>query len=209
MTKSRQSLQAEATMNSYQKSDRWVSYNPIASVEELGLEGDSNRSVALCRPRTYVSRVGVAFAAVLGVIGCFWTASVVPFSMWSNSIYSSRNKHHHPHHQRNIQPVLGLQLPGYPPASVQFEYDDLVREINWKHVERDIEDLLTDSKEWWPADYGNYGGLFIRLSWHSCGSYRTSDGRGGCDGGAQRYVLYQDDDREGGQASHRENQTHT
>jgi hypothetical protein len=81
-----------------------------------------------------------------------------------------------------------MQLKGYPPYSVQQEYLDALSEINWKQVERDIEDLLTDSKDFWPADYGNYVGLFIRLSWHSCGSYRTSDGRGGCDGGGQRYV---------------------
>jgi catalase-peroxidase len=84
--------------------------------------------------------------------------------------------------------ALGLQLPGYPPASVQYEFDKLVRKVDWNQVENDIEAVLTDSQDWWPADYGNYGGLFIRLSWHNCGSYRISDGRGGCDGGAQRYV---------------------
>jgi catalase-peroxidase len=106
----------------------------------------------------------------LGVIGCLWAADADPSSV------------------RSLQsgPTLGVQLPGYPPASVQYEFDQLVRLIDWNQVENDIGAVLTNSQEWWPADYGNYGGLFIRLSWHTCGSYRTSDGRGGCDGGAQR-----------------------
>jgi catalase (peroxidase I) len=86
---------------------------------------------------------------------------------------------------------LGLQLPGYPSSAVQLKYDELVRLVDWKQVETDIQAVLTDSKDWWPADYGNYGGLFVRLAWHAAGTYRKSDGRGGGEGGAQRYVDVQ------------------
>lgn len=59
--------------------------------------------------------------------------------------------------------------------------------VNYEAVKKDIKALLTDSKEFWPADFGNYGPLFIRQAWHCSGSYRASDGRGGCDGGRQRF----------------------
>ena len=65
--------------------------------------------------------------------------------------------------------------------------DGGVPEGGFKAVEADIEALLTDSQEFWPADFGNYGGLILRLSWHCNGSYRASDGRGGCDGGRIRF----------------------
>lgn len=93
-------------------------------------------------------------------------------------------------HSKKSKPISGLTMMGYPPLSVQQEYWDDLQKIDWKEVENDMKELLTDSQEWWPADYGTYAGLFIRLSWHSCGSYRTSDGRGGCDGGGQRYDAF-------------------
>ena len=70
--------------------------------------------------------------------------------------------------------------PGHPPVRAQ-------ERVDYNAVARDIEALLTDSQPWWPADYGNYGPFFIRLAWHCSGSYRTSDGRGGCDGGNIRF----------------------
>jgi catalase (peroxidase I) len=90
----------------------------------------------------------------------------------------------------NTQPILqakeGLQLPGYPSMDVQLQYEKDLKKVNWTDVSLDLAALLKDSKDWWPADYGTYGPLMMRLSWHACGSYRTSDGRGGCDGGAIR-----------------------
>ena len=81
----------------------------------------------------------------------------------------------------------GIELPGYAPAPVQEEYAKALDNVDWDEVKSDLKTLFKDSKEWWPADYGHYGGLFIRLAWHCTGSYRMSDGRGGCDGGAQRF----------------------
>ena len=63
----------------------------------------------------------------------------------------------------------------------------IMPKINFADVKKDIRSLITDSKEFWPADYGNYGPLFIRLAWHAAGSYRASDGRGGADGGRLRF----------------------
>jgi Peroxidase len=142
----------------------------------------------LCRYGLCARPLGVASLVVAVSVGMFvlWQKDA-PSSILSMSIFSSQHGPDHSHIHGDHP--LGLQLPGYPPVSVQYEYDRLVRKMDWDQVEQDIENLLTDSQDWWPADYGNYGPLFIRLSWHSCGSYRSSDGRGGCDGGAQRYVY--------------------
>ena len=80
-------------------------------------------------------------------------------------------------------------LPGYPPVEVLTAYEKALDKVDWGEVKSDLKQLFRDSKDWWPADYGHYGGLFIRLAWHCTGSYRMSDGRGGCDGGNQRYVY--------------------
>ena len=73
------------------------------------------------------------------------------------------------------------------PLGEDFNYSKAFAELDLAMVSQDIDTLLTDSQEWWPADFGHYGPFFIRMTWHSAGTYRTLDGRGGGDGGQQRF----------------------
>lgn len=74
------------------------------------------------------------------------------------------------------------------PLDENFNYAQAFKALNLKAVKADLEALMTDSQEWWPADYGHYGPFMIRMAWHAAGTYRTSDGRGGANTGNQRFA---------------------
>ena len=74
------------------------------------------------------------------------------------------------------------------PMGVDFNYREEVKKLNVGELKKDMHALMTDSQEWWPADWGHYGGLMIRMSWHAAGTYRTADGRGGAGTGNQRFA---------------------
>jgi len=84
--------------------------------------------------------------------------------------------------------VLSQHSPLVDPMDNKFNYSKEFKKLNYKGLKKDLTKLMTDSQDWWPADYGHYGPLFIRLAWHAAGTYRTGDGRGGAGTGNQRFA---------------------
>jgi len=84
--------------------------------------------------------------------------------------------------------VLHKNTPLSNPMGEAFDYAEAFKSLDLNAVIKDLHALMTDSQEWWPADFGHYGGLFIRMAWHSAGTYRTTDGRGGAGAGQQRFA---------------------
>jgi len=84
--------------------------------------------------------------------------------------------------------ILHQHSPASNPMDDKFNYAKEFKKLDLKALKKDLYDLMTNSQDWWPADWGHYGGLFIRMTWHSAGTYRTADGRGGGGTGNQRFA---------------------
>ena len=107
-------------------------------------------------------------------------------AMTSNSSSGTSNKDWWPE-QLNLN-ILHQHDRKSDPMGDGFDYRKEFNEIDYDALKADLNDLMTDSQEWWPADYGHYGPFFIRMTWHAAGTYRNTDGRGGGGTGAQRFA---------------------
>ena len=99
---------------------------------------------------------------------------------------STANQHWWPN-QLNLK-ILNQNAAQARPLEASFSYAAAFNSLDLKALKKDLTELMTDSQDWWPADFGHYGGLFVRMAWHSAGTYRTYDGRGGASTGSQRFA---------------------
>ena len=107
-------------------------------------------------------------------------------SLTSNSSSGTSNKDWWPN-QLNLN-ILHQHDVKSDPMDDGFDYREEFAKIDYAALKKDLNDLMTDSQDWWPADYGHYGPFFIRMTWHAAGTYRSTDGRGGGGTGAQRFA---------------------
>ena len=107
-------------------------------------------------------------------------------SLSTNDSTGSSNKDWWPN-QLNLS-ILHQHDKKSDPMGNDFDYSEAFRQLDYDALKKDLNDLMTDSQDWWPADYGHYGAFFIRMTWHAAGTYRTGDGRGGGGTGAQRFA---------------------
>ncbi len=84
--------------------------------------------------------------------------------------------------------ILHQHQPASNPMDPDFNYAEAFKKLDYAALKKDLAALMTDSQDWWPADWGHYGGLMIRMAWHAAGTYRTADGRGGANTGNQRFA---------------------
>ena len=89
--------------------------------------------------------------------------------------------------QLNLK-ILRQNSPLSDPMGEAFDYAEEFKKLDFAALKKDLAALMTDSQDWWPADFGHYGGLFIRMAWHAAGTYRVGDGRGGAGAGQQRFA---------------------
>ena len=99
---------------------------------------------------------------------------------------STSNQHWWPE-QLNLK-ILNQNSSNVNPAGETFDYASAFKSLDLAAVKKDLTAVMTDSQDWWPADFGHYGGFFVRMAWHSAGTYRTYDGRGGASTGSQRFA---------------------
>jgi catalase-peroxidase len=102
------------------------------------------------------------------------------------AVGSTANQHWWPQ-QLNLR-ILRQHDPASNPFGADFDYASEFLGLDFDELARDVDAVMTDSQDWWPADYGHYGPLFVRMSWHAAGTYRVADGRGGGGAGAQRFA---------------------
>ncbi|MFL2726040.1 MAG: catalase/peroxidase HPI [Gammaproteobacteria bacterium] len=107
-------------------------------------------------------------------------------SLTSNSARGTSNRDWWPN-QLNLN-ILHQHDTKSDPMDDGFDYREEFKKIDYEALKKDLNDLMTDSQDWWPADYGHYGPFFIRMTWHAAGTYRSTDGRGGGGTGAQRFA---------------------
>ena len=110
-----------------------------------------------------------------------------PFTHGGKTTLGAQSNRHWWPNQLNLG-ILHQHAPASKPLGADFDYAQAFQKLDYAALTADLNALMTDSQDWWPADWGHYGGLFIRMAWHSAGTYRTADGRGGAGTGNQRFA---------------------